>query len=143
MRITTVSKNGEGINAFQNPVSGDSLRICSNSRGDIILPDHLNNFVWFLDERGAPKGKLHPPGGSQAAFCYPAGVAVDAMDSIFVCDVGNHCIVNFDHDGHFTGRILSKSDSLWRPHDISISGRGHLLASEVSKTYVKLFGYSR
>lgn len=143
MKITTVSKNGEGINAFHNPVADDSLRISSNSRGDIILPDHLSNFVWFLDERGVPKGKLHPPGGSNSAFCYPAGVAVDAMDNIFVCDVGNHSIAKFDPEGHFAGRILSKSDSLWRPHDISISGRGHLLTSEVSATFVKLFGYRR
>lgn len=144
MRITLMSKNGEGINSFPNPVKDDSLRICANGRGDLILPDHLNNIVWMLDDHGSPKGKLFPPGGSRAAFAYPAGVAVDAKDNIFVCDVGNHSVVKFGPEGQFCRRILTKNDnSLFRPHDITISSRGHLLISEVAKTYIKLMGFRR
>ncbi|XP_039267090.2 uncharacterized protein LOC120342366 [Styela clava] len=143
MTILTLSKNGKKLGAFSNPVKQDCLRICANSRGDLLIPDHLNNAVWYCDEHGNIKGKLKPPGGPAAGFMYPAGVAVDSHDNIFICDVGNHSIAKFGQDGEYCRRVLTKADnSIWRPHDIVISKRGQVLISEVNKTYIKLFGYT-
>ncbi|XP_076825419.1 E3 ubiquitin-protein ligase TRIM32-like isoform X2 [Clavelina lepadiformis] len=143
MQITTCSRDGKILGTFHPQIQGDVLRLGSDNRGRIIVPNHLDNSVIVFEPNGRAVYKIKPAYGSGHSFKYPGAVACDADDNILVCDVGNHKVTQFSSEGVFRTTLLSqKQHGLWRPHDIVATPQGNVLLSEVSQTYIKIFCFS-
>jgi sugar lactone lactonase YvrE len=88
-----------------NPIS-----IAVNATGDVYFSDPTKQVVCRVERSGAVNiiaGQLGACGNSdgkrsQARFCYPRGIAIDAADNIFVADTGNNTIRRITPDGAVT-----------------------------------------
>ena len=140
IRIITFSKEGKVLEQFDPHIEGDILRLASDSRGRILIPDHLHDAVQVYEPHGAPVMRIRPVLTTGYSFKYPGSVTCDADDNILVCDVGNHRVTQFNSEGVYRATVLSKKNhNLWRPHDILATAQGNLLLTEVSGTFVKIF----
>lgn len=143
MKVMSFSREGNGLEIFNVPIKNDCLRISTDSEGHLILPDHLNNSVVIVDQYGTIKRTVRPMYGTGLEFNYPGAVAVDGLDNMIICDVGNHRVMKFDQDGIFKGFILNKRQhNLWMPHDVVVTNQGHVVLSEVGGTYLKGFEFA-
>lgn len=128
------------LEQFDPHIDGDILRLASDTKGRILIPDHLNDAVQVYEPHGAAVMRIKPVPNSGYNFKYPGSVACDADDNIFVCDVGNHRVTQFNSEGVYRFTTLTKKEHhLWRPHDVLATPQGNLLLTEVCGTYVKVF----
>ena len=143
MKVITCSKEGQLLESFNPGIKDDLLRICANSRGQLIIPDHLHDSVTLYDPSGSPLQTIKPLCGSDHEFRYPCGVTCDCDDNIFICDVGNHRVLTFTPEGHYRSTLLNRREQkLWRPHDIFATNDGKILLTEVAQTFVKVFYFT-
>lgn len=93
---------GTALTAQFNGVTG----VCVDSFGNIFVADYYNNKIRKIDSLGnvttfAGSGAIGSDNGigTAASFYYPAIVAVDAANNLFVTDQENHKIRKITTDG--------------------------------------------
>ena len=98
-------QDGNGSSAqFDSPTS-----IAFDTSGNIFIADYVNHRIRKIDTSGnvttiAGNGEagFADGNGTEAQFFYPACVATDASNNIYVADAGNHKIRKIDTSGNVT-----------------------------------------
>ncbi|WP_291274392.1 SMP-30/gluconolactonase/LRE family protein [Flavobacterium sp.] len=98
-------QDGNGSSAqFDSPTS-----IAFDTSGNMFIADYVNHRIRKIDTSGnvttiAGNGEagFADGNGTEAQFFYPACVATDASNNIYVADAGNHKIRKIDTSGNVT-----------------------------------------
>jgi sugar lactone lactonase YvrE len=78
-----------------------------DSAGNTYISDgYINSRIAKVDKDGNWLKSWGEPGNKPGQFDTPHSIAVDAQDSIYVADRGNHRIQVFDRDGKFLRQIV-------------------------------------
>jgi len=141
-RISRWDKEGVRINDFDSGIRGDVLRMAADTRGRLIVPEHLGNKVTIFEPTGSRVISVCPQSNCEYSFRYPAGVACDDSDNFYVCDLGNNRISKFSNIGvHIVAALTKRHNQIYNPHDIFLTSSNQLIYSHVSAHYVKVFSF--
>lgn len=99
------------------------------------------------DEAGLPLGAFHDAGLAEAAFDYPAGIAVDRQGNIYVADSGNHAIRKIAKSGQVTtlagNGVLGLADgtgssaSFDTPSDVAVDSKGNVYVADTLNNAIR------
>ena len=87
-------------------------------------------------------GAFGSKGAGDGQFLWPAGIAVDRDETVYVSDEGQHTINRFDHEGRFLGRWGAHGDGdgeLNRPSGIAFDADDNLYVSDTLNHRVQKF----
>jgi len=129
--------------------------IAVSAEGTLIIADHSNHLLRRLtadqvstyagldlgeDEAGLPLGAFHDADLSEAAFDYPAGIALDRQGNIYVADSGNHAVRKISKNGTVTtlagNGILGFRDGIGSaasfdtPSDVAVDSKGNVYVAD-------------
>ena len=94
-----------------NAVLRYPVAVASDSAGNMFVADREDNRIWKVDAAGAitayaGNGATGYAGDNepavQATLNHPAGVALDAAGSVYICDTGNNVVRRVGTDGTIT-----------------------------------------
>ena len=91
--------------------------MCLNSRDQIIVCDHVRNWILLFDSNGDFLSRFASVGKGPNQSYYPGGLCVDGQDNILVGDVQNDRICVFNSDFSLVQHLSCKGV---RPRDIYI-----------------------
>ena len=69
----------------------------------------------------------------------PAGLEVDRLDNLVVCDCDNARLQIFTLDGKFLNTVKGRHDGLSEPYSIAVSSASQLFVTDYSKHCVHVF----
>jgi len=111
-----------------------------NSRGEVVVLDRAQVVLYGADgKRIAAWGK---EGAADGEFSEPFGIAVDALDCVYVADSGNHRVQKFDPRGRFLcawGGQGSDPMMLNDPSGVAVDARGAVYVAEKINRRVQIF----
>ena len=87
-------------------------------------------------------GAFGSKGAGDGQFLWPAGIAVDRDETVYVSDEGQHTINRFDHEGRFLGRWGAHGGGdgeLNRPSGIAFDADDNLYVSDTLNHRVQKF----
>ena len=87
-------------------------------------------------------GAFGSKGAGDGQFLWPAGIAVDRDETVYVSDEGQHTINRFDHEGTFLGRWGDHGEGdgeLNRPSGIAFDADDNLYVSDTLNHRVQKF----
>jgi len=125
-----------GLGARSALLSGNGLRrpfgAAVAGNGDLFVADAANNRVVHYDSRGTFLGAIGQPAGpGQAAaksdLDTPVGVALDGKGNIYVADLGNSRVAEYNLSGAFIGQIGARgfeAGQLLGPGAVAIGPNG-------------------
>ena len=143
--------NGKtGVAKFFHPRS-----IAATADGKLLIADNGNHLLRVLsadqvgtytgldlgeDEAGLPIGAMNDAALSEAAFDYPAGIAIDRQGNIYVADSGNHAVRKISKNGTVTtvagNGVLGAADgvgsaaSFDSPSDVAVDSKGNVYVAD-------------
>ena len=150
-RVVVFSADGEELARFGSKGTEDGqfllpTDITFDARGRIYVAEYGGNdriTRWngdFTFER-----VLVGPQSGGASLRRPAGIAIDARQTLWVADAGNHRLVRFDLQGNLLGEFGALGegfDQMRYPYDLDIDGQGHLLVCEYGNNRLHWFDES-
>ncbi len=95
-QIFSFSKAGSEIGL---PITPQGLT--HNSSGDLLVTDYEQHHIFCYTSEGKYKFHFGSWGNTSNAFKYPANLATDSQNNIYVIDEGNGAIKKFDATGNF------------------------------------------
>ena len=117
---------------------GQPYHLCSNSKNQIIISDHLNHFIKVFTRLGKCKVKFGGSGMQMNQLYQPLGICVDEFDNIIVADSGNRCVKLFSSAGQFVKILVnfssSSSEIILKPVNVALS-------QELGKLVVMVTGH--
>ncbi len=129
--------------------------IAATADGKLLIADNRNHLLRVLtanqvgtysgldlgeDEAGLPIGAMNDATLSEAAFDYPAGIAIDRQGNIFVADSGNHAVRKIAKNGTVStlagNGVLGAADgvgsaaSFDTPSDVAVDSKGNVYVAD-------------
>ena len=95
-QVFSFSKAGSEIGLPLTPQG-----LVHNSNGDLLVTDYEQHHIFCYTSEGKYKFHFGSWGNSSGSFKYPANLATDSQDNIYVIDEGNGVIKKFDATGNF------------------------------------------
>lgn len=115
-----------------------------------LTADQVDAYAGFdlgTDEAGLPLGALNDAGLAEAAFDYPAGIAVDRQGNIYVADSGNHAVRKITKSGQVTTLagngvlgLVNGADSgasFESPSDVAVDSKGNVYVADTLNNIIR------
>ena len=118
------SKEGGG-ETLQEP-----LYVHVDHKERVLVSDRTQCCIKVYSLSGEFLGKFGSSGTSDGHLLSPHGLCEDAFGNILVCDTENKRVTAFDRQGHFIKHLLTATDGVTFPVDVTFdSESGHLAVS--------------
>ena len=112
------------------PVNVKVWLICSNSRIQVFTDN--GQFLKQIGRSGSGKGELN----------WPAMIAIDSEDKVYVIEFGNHRVSVFTSDGDYLtsfGTYGNGPQQFKDPHGITVDKSGMVYVCDYSNNRVQVF----
>lgn len=117
--------------------------ISLDSNGNIYAVDSIGAYVLKFSNYGNLLIKWGGFGKRDGRMDYPSGIAIDSNNHIFVSDMNNQRIQEFEPNGVFIrtiGRYGNEREVL-APSDVAVDSKGNLFVAEFNNARIKKFDY--
>ena len=114
--------------------------VAVNSKGEIVVLDRGQ--VVIFGRGGAKIAAWGKEGSGEGEFGEPLGLAVDALDCVYVADSGNHRVQKFDPRGRLLcawGGRGAEPSMLGSPCAVAVDGRGAVFVAERDNKRIQSF----
>jgi hypothetical protein len=108
-----------------------------NSKGDLLVTDYEQHHIYCFTSEGKYKFHFGYWGNSPAAFKYPANLATDSQNNIYVIDEGNGVIKKFDPMGNFL--LQFQEGIVGHVFSLSIDSRDRIHVADRDNNRVTVF----
>nr|XP_034309985.1 uncharacterized protein LOC105324394 [Crassostrea gigas]XP_034309986.1 uncharacterized protein LOC105324394 [Crassostrea gigas]XP_034309987.1 uncharacterized protein LOC105324394 [Crassostrea gigas]XP_034309988.1 uncharacterized protein LOC105324394 [Crassostrea gigas]XP_034309990.1 uncharacterized protein LOC105324394 [Crassostrea gigas]XP_034309991.1 uncharacterized protein LOC105324394 [Crassostrea gigas]XP_034309992.1 uncharacterized protein LOC105324394 [Crassostrea gigas]XP_03430999 len=127
-KVTRYNKSGRLTQTIQHDNTGQGLYrqpdyITENNNGDVVVSD-LSAVV--VTERGG-RHRFSYTGHPSGSRLDPCGICTDALSHILVCDIRTETVQMLDKDGQFLSHLLTESQEMGRPRNLSYDVNTHRL----------------
>ncbi|MDH5604616.1 MAG: hypothetical protein OEY51_11780, partial [Cyclobacteriaceae bacterium] len=146
-----VNGDGQKIALFSGPID-----VVVDTKGNVFVSDVANNAIRKIDALGIvttfvggnKAGGFADGKGTAALFNAPYGMCIDALDNIYVADLGNHVIRKIDPNGIVTtvagtgvagyldGTVTTAQFNM--PTDVDIDNLGNLYVADYSNHLIRI-----
>ena len=138
--VVEYDKLGTLLRKFSASNLKDPIGLAVNSRRDTLILDALQCCVYIYDIDGKVIHKIGRRGTIAADLTYPVAICVDTYNNIFICDKGNHSVLQLDENGVIL-RQFGNRDTLRHPGSIAVTPDNFLLVhDERLSQVVHVFG---
>ena len=136
--VLRIGEKGSATGQFSSPYA-----VATNSRGEIIVADTVNQRIQVLDEAGTFLFAFGTPGQGEGEFKDPYCVSVDPKsNNILVSEYGNHRVQVFDEKGKFLftfGSVGAGNGQFYGPLGAVCDRRGNYIVADYHVHRVQMF----
>ena len=105
-----------------------------------FVSDAKSNCIKVFNKEGMFRYNIGCKGSGDGQLSYPAGLAIDKLDNLIVCDAGNRRLQLFTLDGKLVTKIEQHfSEDGGAPSYVAMSNNGYVFVTDHKKACVHVF----